>query len=765
MLKLHLTLLATFVSVALFAQEIDISKGWKFKKGDDMAWAKPELNDAEWNPIEVNRFWEFQGYNNYDGYAWYRKRVFIPSSLKQNSILKDSLKILLGIIDDHDQTFLNGELIGENGGKKFTFGNTINTPENSAYNVHRRYAIPSNHKAIRWDAENVIAIRVFDQIGNGGIGMAAKYGISMVDVADYLKIDFSKSPFQFRENGSFTKTIYVESNGPAEIVSYSGTLSIEVTSNISGQKLASYSVYATLSNNNPFAFEFVLPAFENTTAKYTFTDEKSKNGFSESQEVPFILTPFEKKEPKINGAKVFGARPGKPFLFKIAASGATPLVYSADKLPTGLSLDPQTGIITGYVKEKGIYLVKTTAKNTYGEAKSTLKIVIGDQMALTPAMGWNSWNCWGLAVSDEKVRSSAKAMVDKGLINYGWTYMNIDDGWESQRDAKGVLQPNEKFPDMKKLADDIHGMGLKLGIYSSPGPKTCGGYEGSYKYEQTDANTWAEWGIDYIKYDLCSYNDLPEMRKNLVYPKNGWVPTVKTPKDFAVVQAPYKTMQKALEKTNRDIYYSLCQYGIGEVWKWGKEVNAHSWRTTGDIEDTWQSMAGIGFGQADLYPYAKPGNWNDPDMLVVGKVGWGPKLRNSRLTVNEQYTHISLWSLLASPLLIGCDMAQLDDFTLGLLKNSEVIDINQDPAGKQSIRVINKPDYQIWVKEMEDGSKAVGIFNMSNETSNITLNFADIKLSGSKTVRDVWRQKDLGKFENTFQTTIASHGVALIKVF
>ena len=748
----------SLLSLCAMAQEIDLKSEWKFNKGDNMLWADPAFDDKDWKNIELNRFWEFQGYDSYDGYAWYRTKVTIPSSFMKNSYLKDSLKLLLGKIDDHDQVYLNGELIGQNAGMPFKFGSNDNTPNGSAYNKDRRYAISVKHKAIKWDMPNVIAIRVFDQLGNGGMGDGKKYSISMVDVIDYVRFDANENPYKFQKDGSFSKTLVVKSVGP-ENMEFNGILSVVVTDNFSKKQLMSKSVSAKFTSKNPFSFDITMLGNENMIAKYAYKDAKTGNGFSETQEIPFLLTPTEKPEPKINGAKVFGARPGNPFLYKIAASGELPLTYAASNLPKGLTMNA-TGLITGTVNEKGQYIVKITVSNAKGKTDRDLKIIIGDNICLTPQMGWNSWNCWGLAVSDDKVRSSAKAMVEKGLINYGWTYMNIDDGWEGKRDANGVLQTNEKFPDMKKLSNDVHNMGLKLGIYSSPGPKTCGGYAGSYGYVQKDIDTWADWGIDYLKYDWCSYSEIFPVKEDATW-------SVKS-KDTSVLNGlkkPYRIMQKAITSAKRDMVYSLCQYGWGDVWQWGAEVNGQSWRTTGDIEDTWQSMAGIGFKQSAYYPYAKPGRWNDPDMLVVGKVGWGPSLRNSRLTVNEQYTHISLWSLLASPLLIGCDMSQLDDFTLNLLKNSEVIDVNQDPLGKQAQQVVVNSDYQVWVKELEDGSKAIGIFNVSNNEKKVTLNWSDIKINGTKTVRDVWRQKDIGKFESKYETYVASHGVALIRIY
>lgn len=753
------TLIFSVLSFAIYAQEIDIKQGWKFKQGDNLEWAKPTYIDTDWKAIEVGRNWEFQGYEKYDGYAWYRTKVYIPSSLKKNSTSKDSLKLLLGKIDDHDQVFLNGSKIAENGGMKFVFGTKDNSPGNSAYGIERRYAISTQNPAILWDKENTIAIRVFDQIGGGGMLDGKKYSLSMVDVIDDISLEINSNPFQFKPNGSFSKII-VLSVKTTNSQNFKGKLLVEVTDVITKEIKASYSVIAEFNAQNPFNFEFNLPAYENLIARYSYLDLSSGNGFSESQEVPYILTPIEKPEPKINAAKVFGVKPSSPVLFTVATSGVRPINFSAENLPSGLSLDTKTGFITGVLNSKSETIVKITAKNQYGTDTKNIKISCGDLITLTPQMGWNSWNCWGLAVSDEKVRASAKAMIDKGLINYGWSYMNIDDGWEDKRDENGVLQPNDKFPNMKKLCDDLHAQGLKVGIYSSPGPQTCGKHVGSYKFEQQDINTWASWGIDYLKYDWCEYNQVYKP----IFDKTG-SPVLKNPKDILNYQKPYAVMQNAIANVSpkRDIVYSLCQYGWVEVWKWGAVVNGQSWRTTGDIEDNWASMAGIGFKQAAFTQYAKPGRWNDPDMLVVGKVGWGPSLRNSRLSANEQYTHISLWAMLASPLLIGCDMSQLDDFTLNLLKNSEVIALNQDPLGKQAEQKIENENFQIWVKPLEDGSKAIGIFNVSDKEQSISVDFKSVGITAVKNVRDVWRQKNLGDF-GIYETIIPKHGVKLLRV-
>ena len=473
---------------------------------------------------------------------------------------------------------------------------------------------------------------------------------------------------------------------------------------------------------------------------------------------PYILTPAESPKPRINGAKVYGSRPGNPFLFIIAATGKRPMTFSAYKLPAGLKLNPSTGIITGKLLAKGETVVTLKAKNALGVATRTLKIVGGDKIALTPPLGWNSWNCFAGAVTQDKVKAAADAMVKSGLINHGWTFINTDDCWEIKpnskdsmlagqaHDANGLINSNKKFPDMKGLTDYVHAKGLKTGIYSSPGPTTCAGFTASYQFEEKDARRWAEWGFDYIKYDWCSYGNIYKGKAIEEY------------------QKPYVIMRQALNKVDRDIVFSFCQYGMGDVWKWGEKIGGNCWRTTGDITDSWISMSRIGFNQAGHEVNAGPGHWNDPDMLVVGLVGWGPQLHPSRLTPDEQYTHISLWSLLSAPLLIGCDMTRMDPFTLNLLTNDEVIDINQDPLGKQAGRVYKQDGLEIWVKDMEDGSKAVGMFNLNSNTSKIKADWSVLGLNGNQVVRDVWRQKDLGQFTGEFTAEVAPHGVKLITI-
>ena len=496
--------------------------------------------------------------------------------------------------------------------------------------------------------------------------------------------------------------------------------------------------------------------------------ESSSNSVGNAE----ILTPKPLEKPRINGAKLFGARPGNPFLYTIAATGKRPMSFTAKGLPEGLVIDESSGRITGSVKKAGAYLVTLGAKNDLANTERELKIVIGPNVCLTPPMGWNSWNCWACAVDDQKVRAAADAFVTTGLVDHGWTYINIDDCWEIKpndkdplisgeaRDKDGTINTNKKFPDMKSLGDYVHSKGLKLGIYSSPGPLTCAGYTASYQFEEKDARRYAEWGIDYLKYDWCSYGSIAKK------------PTLD---DF---KKPYKVMRAALDHVQRDIVFSLCQYGMGNVWEWGGAVGGNCWRTTGDISDSWGSMAGIGFNQAGHETFARAGNWNDPDMLVVGLVGWGPSLHPTNLKPDEQYTHITLWSLLSAPLLIGCDLSRIDDFTMNLLTNDEVIAVNQDALGNQARRISKKDGKEVWAKKLEDGSFAVGLFFVGEDTKDpvrgfrwddksselVTVTAADLGIGNKFQVRDVWRQKDLGPHEGNFSAEVAYHGVVLVRL-
>lgn len=513
-------------------------------------------------------------------------------------------------------------------------------------------------------------------------------------------------------------------------------------------------------------------------AKFETTGVNTFKTFSPIATEQYILTPAPKAEPKITGAKVFGVRPGSPFQFLVTATGDRPMTFSAAGLPKGLNINTQTGLITGKLSKVGTAIVTLEAKNAKGKFQRKLRIECGDQIALTPPMGWNSWNCFANEVSADKVKRAADAMVKSGLINHGWTYINVDDFWENNRDSKdeslrgefrdeaGNIVPNSRFVDMKGLADYVHGLGLKIGLYSSPGPWTCGGCSGSFNHEKQDAESYAKWGFDYLKYDWCSYgnviNGLPNNDASKVssLSYNGGQVL-----DTAV--KPFKMMGDYLREQPRDIVFSVCQYGMSDVWKWGGSVGGNLWRTTNDITDTWVSVKNIALDQDKSAPYAKPGNWNDPDMLVVGTVGWGNP-HKSKLKPDEQYLHISLWSLFAAPLLIGCDMEKLDDFTLNLLTNDEVIEINQDPLGKQGVCLQTIGELRIYVKELEDGSKAVGFCNFGQEIVSLSYkDFEKIGLNGKYNVRDVWRQKDISKIETKtgeIALKVPAHGVELYKL-
>jgi alpha-galactosidase len=363
-----------------------------------------------------------------------------------------------------------------------------------------------------------------------------------------------------------------------------------------------------------------------------------------------------------------------------------------------------------------------------------LRPVPTNGLAKTPPMGWNSWNLFAERVDDQTVRTMADAMVSSGMKDAGYIYVNIDDTWEGTRDANGILSANKKFPDMKALADYVHSKGLKLGIYSSPGPRTCGGYPASYGHEQQDARMFAAWGIDFLKYDWCSAGTIYKSDK---------------------LQPVYQTMGDALYASGRPILFSLCEYGMGDVQKWGPEVGGNMWRTTGDIRDDWDSMMDNIHKQALTAPYAGPGHWNDPDMLEIG---------NGHMSDDEYRTHMSLWALTAAPLLAGNDIRTMSDTTRSILLNKEVIAVDQDPLGKQASPAKNG-NLETWIKPLQNGDVAVGVVNLGKASANATVKAADLGLTGSvHSARDLWAHKDV-KFKNgQYSASVPAHGVLLLRV-
>jgi alpha-galactosidase len=495
-------------------------------------------------------------------------------------------------------------------------------------------------------------------------------------------------------------------------------------------------------------------------------------GPGQAAEKPEILTPAPPARPRINGAKVFGVRPGHPVLYTIAATGRRPMKFSAENLPQGLHLDEQTGRITGSLARRGTYRLTLRAENAAGRSELELRLVVGDEILLTPLLGCNTWGGWGSRVTEANLRAAAEAMVKTGLINHGWQYVNIDDGWQGRRGGRhNAIQPNDKFGNMRELCDYIHGLGLKAGIYSTPWISSYAGFvggssddpqgawpsskkprnglrHGKYSFETNDARQWAEWGFDYAKYD--------------------WgVDSVEVTRRMADALAAYE----------RDIVLELSNsVPLAQAADYSRLAQLS--RTTGDLVDLWDRSLmdpalrrwAVGIREVWLKhdawaPHQRPGHWNHACNLRVGLLGgWrNQPLSPSRLTPDEQYTHISLWCLWSSPMIIGTPIERLDPFTLSLLSNDEVLEINQDPLGKQARR-IELPGGEALVKELEDGSKAVGLFNVGAVPSSVTVRWADLNLSGRRQVRDLWRQKDLGVHPSGYTTPVRPHGVVLVRV-
>lgn len=353
-------------------------------------------------------------------------------------------------------------------------------------------------------------------------------------------------------------------------------------------------------------------------------------------------------------------------------------------------------------------------------------------LARTPPMGWNSWNTFGMKIDDAMIRTQADALVSSGMKAVGYEYINIDEGWEGARNAQGELMPNQGFPDMKGLVDYIHSKGLKIGIYSSPGPKACGGSEGSYGHEEQDAKLFAAWGVDYLKYDWCT--------AGTVYERNQY-------------PLALHRMSVALAHAGRPIVYSI--HGRGAVWNYAAVEGANLWRTTGDISDSYARMLAIGFGQDGLQRFAGPGHWNDPDMLEVG---------NGGMNASEYRMHMSLWCLLAAPLIAGNDLTRMTPETLETLTNPEVIAVDQDALGVQGHRVYEEGPIAVMVKPLADGSKAVGFFNREQGIVTVRIRFPDIGIPNDVSIRDLWQHKDLGHFHDSYSVDVPQHSVVLVRI-
>jgi alpha-galactosidase len=373
---------------------------------------------------------------------------------------------------------------------------------------------------------------------------------------------------------------------------------------------------------------------------------------------------------------------------------------------------------------------------------------VSKRLALTPPMGWNSWNRFACNVSDELVRGMADAMVKSGMKDAGYQYVLIDDCWQVSRDAHGdIVADGSRFPrGIKALADYVHSLELKFGIYSDAGAKTCQGRPGGLGHEYQDALMYASWGVDYLKYDWC--NTVPGQD----------------------AKASYANIRQALDASGHPIVLSICEWGTAKPWLWGAEVGGNLWRTTGDIQDRWggkekwpgggccsNGVTAILDEQVGLYSYAGPGHWNDPDMLEVG---------NGGMTTTEYRAHFSLWAMLAAPLIAGNDLRNMTPEIRDILTNKEVIAVDQDPLGREGRRVWEEGDGEIWSKEMQDGSRAVALLNRGASSHPIAVSWEQIGYPAhlSAAVRDLWAHKDLGTFTGKFSASVESHAVEMLTV-
>ena len=571
--------------------------------------------------------------------------------------------------------------------------------------------------------------------------------------ADGVIIDLPRTQHRFLGRDDVQTTLVLRNRGA---VQQQGEWSVQVHDRASGRVVMRVQQQLQLAPGQERPVELTLPARPGIEASASFAAEDGGGGSGPlaTLVVPYLLTPPDAEAPALHGARLFGARPGTPLHHRVPATGRAPLRFEAQGLPLGLVLDSSSGIISGTVPVAGRHTVRLTVSNPQGSAVRDWTLVAGDQLVLTPPMGWASWPAHGLRVSDSQVRAAAQALVDQGLAAKGWNVVQVDDGWQApQREADGTLPGNVRFPDMAGLAQQLHQRGLQFGLYASPGATSCGQLPGSWGFEAQDAASWAAWGVDHIKYDLCSATEKLPARPTL--------------EDH---QQPYRQLGQLLRQQPRSIALHLLQYGQHKVWTWGAEVGGHSWRMTGDIHDSWADLLATGFAMAPYAGFVGPGRFNDPDTLMVGLLGLGgpagdPEPKPTRLTADEQYTQVSLWSLLAAPLMLGNHLAALDEFTLNLLSNSEVIAINQDALARSAVRVLDRNGWQVWVKELEGGAKAVGVFNMGSRFDRFELEPALFGRGAQPyQPRDAWRQRDLPLQSGSTVLAVPAHGVALLTV-
>jgi alpha-galactosidase len=368
-------------------------------------------------------------------------------------------------------------------------------------------------------------------------------------------------------------------------------------------------------------------------------------------------------------------------------------------------------------------------------------VFAADGLAPTPPMGWNSWNKFGCNVSEKLILGAASALVSSGMKAAGYTYVVIDDCWQTKRDERGkIVADPERFPSgVKALAAAVHAKGLKFGIYSDAGTMTCAKRPGSKDHEAQDAKTYAEWGVDYLKYDWCNTEGQD-------------------------ARDAYMKMSRALHATGRPIVFSICEWGATKPWTWAQGVG-QLWRATGDIQDCWdcgKSWGGMGVVHiidlmADLHPFSGPGHFNDPDMLEVG---------NGGLTPEENRSHFSFWALFAAPLIAGNDLPAMTPEIRDILTNREVIAVDQDPLGMQGRKVRDDGAHEVWMKPLSDGSRAVILFNRGTEAAPIAVSWEDVGLfpGGKARVRDLWKRADAGIVAGRYEAKVAPHGVVMVRI-
>jgi len=466
---------------------------------------------------------------------------------------------------------------------------------------------------------------------------------------------------------------------------------------------------------------------------------------------PVILPPDPK--PAIHGPRIVGTAPGRPFLFRIPATGQEPLTYACPDLPPGLALDAKTGILSGKVVTAGRYTLHLSASNAQGKAARTLTLVCGDHaLALTPPMGWDAVNLYANTVDDAKTRAAADALVKSGLAAHGYSIIHINDTWQGIRDKKtGEILPNRRrFPDMKALGDYIHGLGLRFGLESSATEHTCAGFPGSLGHAKQDAATYAAWGVDYLQYDWCPVATLDETPPPTDQP------------------AAFKEMRAALNGSGRDIVFAADTFGERDPGDWAPGAGANTWVTSRQVFDDWAIVTRALFDQPWTADRAGPGHWPNPGLLMVGKFGVG-NVRATRLTPSEQMAQISQCALLSAPLWLSCDLTSLDPNAFhpsvtAMLTDDEVLDVDQDPAGHPAAQIAGNRAMQVWSKPLADGTVAVGLFNLSDSPGRMWVSLAKIGLVGAQPVRDLWLHRDLGRFTGKFATDIPSQGGALVKI-